>query len=271
MARIAGHTRALPRFPKGRRSRPALGMVISATLAAVPAAAFDPADMTGEERAAFGEAVRDYLLANPQIIYEMLGAIESESMAAGADADQSGIAAQADALFSSADDPMMGDPQGDVALVVFTDYRCPFCRATDADLLAMTQADPDLKIVVKHYPVLGPDSTVAAAFALAVLDLGGLEAHENAHSRLFGLRGGYTETSLGALARDLGLDPAAVFARMESDAVVERIEANLSLGRSFDLDVTPSFVLPGMLVRGQVPAEALGRYVAEVRARTKAP
>lgn len=234
-------------------------------LAAPPAAAFDPAAMTEAERAAFGAAVRAYLLENPQLVYEMLAAIEGERLDSAAAADTAQLAEKADELFGGAGDPVIGNPDGDVAIAVFTDYRCPYCRATEADLAALAAADPRLKIVIKHYPILAPDSAAAAAFALAVLDLGGQAAHDAVHPRLFGLRGGYTEATLGALAEEAGLDPAAVFARMESEGMAARIEATLALGRGFGLDMTPSFVLPGLLVRGQVPAEALSRYIAEAR------
>lgn len=246
-------------------------IVFCAALAlwAAPAAAFDPANMTEAESEAFGQAVREYLLANPQLVYEMLAAIEGERIAGGAAADQSAIEAKAAELFDHPGDPVLGNPEGDVPLVIFTDYRCPFCRATEADLAALVAEDRGLKVVVKHYPVLAPDSTVAAAFALAVRDLGGDAAHGEAHARLFGLRGGYTEASLGRLAGELGLDAEAVFARMESDEVVARLSANLALGREFGFDATPSFVLPGLLVKGQVPAEALRRYVGEARARAQ--
>lgn len=241
-------------------------LLLCAALAATPAAAFDPANMTPAEREAFGAAVRDYLLANPQLVYEMLDAIEGERIAAGAEADHTAIAGRAAELFEAPGDPVIGNPEGDVPLVVFTDYRCPWCAKTDGELVALAAADPGLKVVVKHYPILEPASTVAAAFALAVLDLGGPEAHAAVHPQLFGLRGGYTEATLGRLAGEAGLDPAEVFARMESDEVVARIEANLALGRSFGLDMTPSYVLPGLLVRGEVPAAALERYIDEARA-----
>lgn len=241
--------------------------LVALALAPVSAAAFDPAAMTEAEREAFGKAVREYLLANPGLVYEMMAGTEQKRLQDAAGADLEALAEKADALFAAPGDPVMGNPEGGVSLAVFTDYRCPFCKETEADLLALTEADPDLRIVVKHYPILAPDSAAAAAFALAVLDLAGQDAHDAVHPRLFGLRGGYTEASLGALAREAGLDPDAVFARMESDAVADRLASNLELGRHFGLDATPSFVLPGMMVRGQVPPEALSRYVAQERER----
>lgn len=221
--------------------------------------------MTQAEREAFGRAVREYLLANPGLVYEMMGAIEGARLDAEAEADTALLAERAEALFADPADPVMGNPAGDVSIAVFTDYRCPFCRQTQADLAALAAADPGLRIVVKHYPILAPDSAAAAAFALAVLDLGGQAAHDAVHPKLFGLRGGYTEATLGALAREVGLDPSEVFARMESDAMAVRIEATLDLGRGFGFDMTPSFVLPELMVRGQVPAAALERYIAEAR------
>ena len=162
---------------------------------------------------------------------------------------------------------MTGNPQGDVSIAVFTAYRSPFRRQTEADLAALVAADTGLRIGIKHYPILAPDPAAAAAFASAVLAPGGQAAHDAVHPRLSGLRGGYTKATLGALARDAGLDPAEVFARMESDDMAARIEATLALGRTFGFDVMPSFALTGMPVRGRVPAEALARYVAQAHAR----
>ncbi len=243
-------------------------MALAALLAATPAAAFDPAAMTEAERAAFGAAIRDYLLENPGLVYEMLDAAERQRMADIARADREALADRAADLFGGEGEPVAANPDGDVTLTVFTDYLCPYCRRTEDELTALAAADPGLRIVIKHYPVLTPDSRTAAAFALAVLDLGGQALHAEVHPRLFALRGGYSRASLGRLAAGIGLDPDAVLDRMTHPEVTARLDANLALGQEFGLDATPSFALPSTLVRGHVPPDVLARYVNDLR---KAP
>lgn len=238
-------------------------------LAATPVLAFDPADMSRAEREAFNAAVRDYLMANPGLVYEMLAAIEGQRLEDEASADLQRIAKWSEDLFRRPGDPVLGNPDGDVTLVMFTDYRCPYCRATEADLAEMIAADPGLRIVVKHYPILTPESATAAAFALAVADIGGNAAHLEAHARLFDLRGGYSEASLARLATDLGLPADAVLERMRGEDVKNRIASTLALGSEFGFDATPSFVLPQLLVRGQMPKEVMEGYVEEARARAE--
>lgn len=246
-------------------------LILGAALAltTTPAAGFDPAAMSPSERDAFGAAVRDYLLANPGLVYEMLAKLEGERMADEATADRDRIAKWSELLFQDDGGAVLGNPEGDVALVIFTDYRCPFCRATEDDLAALIAADPGLRVVVKHYPILSPDSATAAAFALAVAEIGGTAAHAKAHARLFGLRGGYSEATLSGLAQDLGLPVEQVMSRMRSPEVTARIEQNLALGREFGFDATPSFVLPHLLVRGQVPAGVLADYLDQARAKAR--
>ncbi len=240
-------------------------LALALALSAVPAAAFDPGAMSEAERAAFGAAVREYLLSDPGFVYDMLATVERTRITDAAANDLAELAAAAPDLFASPGDPVLGNPDGDVTLAYFTDHRCPFCRATEADLAALIAEDPELRIVVKHYPILTPESRTAAAFALAVNDLAGAEAYATAHDRLYGLRGGFTPASLGALATDLGLASDQVLARMESAEVAARIDANLALGQRFGLDATPSFVLPKLLVRGQVPGVALKGYIDAAR------
>ena len=241
-------------------------LILAAALLASPALAFDPAAMTEAEKEAFGQAVRDYLVDNPHVIFEALAAAEGQRLEDEAAADLSLLQERAEMLFGD-DDPVLGNPDGDVTLVVFTDYRCPFCAQMEEDLNALTQADPNLRLVHKEYPILTPDSAKAAAFALAVWQIGGAEAYAEAHHRLYNLRGGFTEASFGRLAEDLGLPKNEVLTLAASPEVATKVGETLALGREFGLDQTPSFVLPHLIVRGAIPAEVLQSYVNDERTR----
>ena len=95
--------------------------------AALPAAAFDVTDMTADERAAFQGEVRDYLLANPEVVLEVIAALEAREAEMEAANDANMIAANSEAIFGDDHSWVGGNPDGDVTIVEFLDYRCGFC------------------------------------------------------------------------------------------------------------------------------------------------
>ncbi len=242
-------------------------LVLLVALLATPALAFDPSNMTPAEKEAFGTAVREYLLENPYVIYEALAAIENQRMNEAAANDKAMLSEAAPELFHAEGDPVLGNPEGDVTLVVFTDYRCPYCAEMEPEIIALAEADPMLRIVIKEYPILTPESREAAAFALAVAEVASPEMYALVHSELFVLRGGYSDAALHRYAESMGLPADLVMELKDAPETQARIDANLALGGRFGLDQTPSFVLPHLMVRGAIPADTIAGYIREARAR----
>jgi protein-disulfide isomerase len=243
-----------------------LSLALSVTsLAAAGIAAFVALSNDGET----GEdGIRAYLLANPGVVVEALQAAERDARAQEAEAAKSRIAAAADRLNDDGFSPVLGNPEGDVTLVMFSDYRCGFCKQAHGDLVEILAGDPDLRVVVKEFPILGEASVTAARFAHAVKDLGGPAAYAEVNDALFQDPAIIAGGRYAALAERVGLDWTEVSARMESDEVGDRIAITQELGRDLGVQGTPNFVLDGQLVPGVIPAAALRAALAEIRSRS---
>jgi protein-disulfide isomerase len=249
-------------------SRPLAALALAATLAAAagPAAAFDPAAMSAEDRAAFDAAVRDYLLRNPEVLLEAIDILNARQAAAQAEADARLVAANAGALYDDGFSWVGGNPEGDVTLVEFIDYRCGVCRRANPDVWSLVEGDGNIRIVVKEFPILGPESELSSRFAIATLQLAGPDAYERAYRGLIELRASVNPASLTRLGEALGLDTPAILARMQAPEVTRVIEETRALALRLQITGTPTFVFGDRMVRGLVPLADMQRLVAEVRA-----
>lgn len=240
---------------------------LAATLAcAGPALATDLTEMTEAERDAFGAAVRAYLMENPQVIIEAVNELERRQQAAQGDRDLDLIAANRGDIFDDGFSHVGGNPEGDVTLVEFIDYRCGYCRKAHEEVKELIESDGNIRFIVKEFPILGPDSLESSKFAIAVLEVAGDAAYESAHDALIKLGGTVNETALRRLAETLGLDAEAVLAEMESDRVAQRIAETRALAQRLQINGTPTFVLEDSLLRGYLPLDAMRQVVAQERA-----
>jgi protein-disulfide isomerase len=205
----------------------------------------------------FGAQVRAYLLENPEVIFEAVAVFEQRNAMAQAEMGRAVIEANAEALFNDGHSWVGGNPEGDITLVEFVDYRCGFCKRALDEVLTVLDADPGIRLVMKEFPILGPESELASRFAISVLRLGGNEAYETAHYSLLRHDGALTPEFLDDLASELGLDFAAIAAEMESPEVTQVIAENRALAQRLQISGTPTFVMEDELIRGYVEAEDL--------------
>ncbi|MEJ6394766.1 DsbA family protein [Gymnodinialimonas sp. 2305UL16-5] len=224
-----------------------------AALLALPAGATDVTDLSASERDAFREEVRAYLLENPEVLMEAIAVLEERQAAVEAEAQALAVVENADALFNSAFDHVGGNPDGDVTIVEFLDYRCGFCRRAHPEVTELVEGDGNIRIITKEFPILGEQSVLASRFAIATrIALGG-QAYEQMNDALITMRADVTELSLARLADDLGLDSEAIFTAMDDPLVETTINYNRQLGQRMGITGTPSFVFGDQLVQGYVP------------------
>lgn len=238
-----------------------LSLIAAAVLAASPVLADGLTDMTDAERAAFREEVKAYLMENPDVIIEAMTVLQEREDAAAADRDLQMMAENKDAIFNSATDWVGGNPQGDITLVEFMDYRCGYCRKAYEEVEELVKSDGNIRFVMKEFPILGEQSLLSSQFALAVKMLYGEEAYKAAHDALITLRGDATPETLATLATQLGHDPAAVAAKMADPAVMDVIKANHELATTMEINGTPTFVIDETMVRGYVPLDGMRQIV----------
>jgi protein-disulfide isomerase len=214
---------------------------------------------------AFGERVRAYLLENPHVIMEAVGVLQQREDAAAAMADQDIIAAQMDALTNDGFSWVGGNPDGDITVVEFMDYRCGYCKKAHPEVESLLSADGNIRFIVKEFPILGEQSILGSQFAIAAHIVAGDDAYKAVHDTLMSYNGEITAESLSRLADSLDLDGAAILAKLDDPEVVRRISENRALGKALDISGTPTFVVQNQMVRGYVPAEQLQKMVDQLR------
>ena len=241
--------------------------LIAAFAFGAPAAqATDLAAMTPADRDAFRAEVKAYLMENPEVLIEAIDVLNKRQAATETANDATLLQQPAAEIYNDPASWVGGNPQGDITVVEFTDYRCGYCRKAYEDVAELVKSDGNIRFVVKEYPILGDASIISSRFAIAVRQLAGDDAYTRAHDALITLRGDPTPETLTKLATDLGLDAPAILARMDSAEVAAVIDANHALGNTLSITGTPTFVVDGTMVRGYVPLDGMRQIVKDQRA-----
>lgn len=248
-----------------------LKVYLAAALLLVPVAASADqagkpnASFTPEETKAIGAIVREYILANPQILVESLQLLEERERVAQIEAQRAAVAANVEDLTQDPSSPVLGNPDGDITVVEFFDYRCPYCRKVSPDLMEAVDKDGEIRLVMKEFPILGPDSVVASRAALAAVKQ---DRYREFHMALMTAAGELNEDNILLVAETSGLDVERLRADMQSEDVRQQIRKTYLLAKGLQIGGTPAFVIGEEIVPGAVPIEQLLEIVARERAKT---
>ncbi|MBR9651997.1 DsbA family protein [Thalassovita aquimarina] len=243
-----------------------LAAVAFSTLA-LPAQAFDISDMNDQERAEFRAEVRAYLLENPEVILEAYQVYEQRQAVAEVARDKQMVQANSDAIFNDDRAWVGGNPEGDITLVEFMDYRCGYCRKAHDEVKQLLETDGNIRFIVKEFPILGDDSVLTSRFAIATRLVAGDDAYGKMNDALIKFRGKVSEKSMVRLANTMGLDGKAIAARMNDPEVDQLIGDNHVLAQKLGISGTPTFVLQDQMLRGYVPLANMTELVAATRAQ----
>lgn len=214
-----------------------------------------PMDAPVAVDAEFGDKVRAYLLQNPEVIFEAVAVFEQRNLEAQANMDSDLIAANAEALFNDPKSWVGGNPDGDITLVEFIDYRCGFCKRAYDEVASLLEQDGNIRLITKEFPVLGPESELASRFAISVLQLGGDAAYAQTKTIFYQHNGPITPDFLEDVAGELELDFADLSTRMGEDQITEILLMNRAVAQNLQITGTPTFVMETELIRGFVGAE----------------
>ena len=232
---------------------------VAALLLVLPLAATAQEAMT-EDRVR--ELVRETILANPEILVEAIAILEERAAQDRVTASADIIAAQRQLLERDSNAPVLANPDGDVTIVEFFDYNCPYCRRAVPAVEGLIEADPGIRLVYREWPILGEGSVFAARAALAARQQG---FYEEFHWAMMGMNGRAEERSVLRIAEEVGLDIDRLRADMEAPEVAEHIETSIRLADLLGITGTPTFILGDNLVPGAVEQDVLQRLVDEVR------
>lgn len=219
------------------------------------------AEATGD-KAALGRSIREYLLANPEVLMDAMQELERRQDSQRDAVAQKAIEKYHDELLRDPASPFIGNPDGDVTIVEFTDYQCPYCKRMYSTLKSAVAADGRIKLVYKDLPILGEPSKIAAVAALAAIKQG---KHDAFHSALMEASGKLDRDRIYEIAGSVGIDVAQLKKDMEDPRIKEQIERNLDLASELGVRGTPAFVIGRQFVPGAVDAEALRQYIADAR------
>ena len=245
--------------------RAATAAATALVLLGTPAQAFDISNMSADEREAFGEQIRAYLLENPELILEAVDLLEQRQQQAEAARDDVLVADNLRELQNDGYSWVGGNPEGDITLVEFMDYRCGYCRRAAPEVAKLLQSDGNIRLVIKEFPILGDASVLSSRFAVATKHVAGMDAYKQVHDALIEFGGEPNEVALRRLADGLSLDADAIFAKMDTEEVTAELRQTRALAQRMAISGTPTFVLGNELLRGYLPADQMEIMVAEIR------
>ena len=231
-------------------------------IAVLPAAPLGAAEIPPTQRQAIEGIIHDYLMKNPDVLIEALrGAEDKLNRDADAKAEKA-LDDRRSEIFDDPATPVGGNARGDVTIVEFFDYRCPYCKQVQPSLQTMLNEDHKLRFVYKEMPVLGPASVVAARAALAAQRQGKYEAF---HTAMMATKGQITEDTVFKVAASVGLDIDRLKRDMTAPDIAEAIKKNLALADALNIRGTPGFIIGDKIVPGALDIEALRNMVADAR------
>lgn len=235
----------------------------AAALALILVASCGAGDVSGaaakvdsRDRAAIEAIVRDYILSHPEIIPEAINGMQSREVTRLLAGNRKEI----ETPFAGA---VAGNPKGDVTVVEFFDYACPYCRAGHADIKQLIAADPGVRVVYRDFPVLSDASNEAAMASLSAAAQGRYAAF---HDRMFETAGKVERERTIATVRAAGLNEMRTARDLTSPALKAEIKRNLDLGRALGLTGTPTYIIGDRILGGAVGLTALREAVATARA-----
>jgi protein-disulfide isomerase len=245
----------------------ALGFVALASLGCFAQAA----EFTPEQKGAIEGIIREYLLKNPDVLQEALGELERRQQETQRGAQRDAVESEKQALFNSPNDAVVGNQKGNATLVVFFDYNCPYCKKAATDLDELMKSDPNLRVVLKEFPVVRPpDSLEAARIALAARQQLKDDKYFDFHMRLMTAKGLVNKERALEVAKEMKLDMAKLAKDTEAEEIRAAIQSTVRLGDKLGITGTPSFVVGDLVISGAVGNEPLRQALVAVRACGKA-
>ena len=234
-------------------------------LLATQSFALDLSKMSAAERALLQKEIRLYLLENPEIIMEAVEVLQEKEQQAAIQSDFELVKKHKKAIFEDGFSFIGGNPNGDITLVEFVDYRCGYCKKAHNEVEKLLSTDGNIRFVIKEFPILGDDSLVLSKFALAVKVVHGDEIYKLVHDILIKMKSPPSEKAFNQILSNLNLDAKLVESAMESNEVNGMIAYTRTLAERLKISGTPTFVMNDELIRGYVPFDALINIVNNKR------
>jgi len=219
-------------------------------------------EFNADQTEAIGQIVREYLLENPQVMIEVFDKLEEQQAAAEKQAAEAAIASNSDGLFNDDYSYVYGNPDGDVTVVEFFDYKCGYCKRAVKDVIAAVEEDGNIRLVYKEFPILSEQSEVAARAAMAAISQ---NKYMEMHLALMATSGDLDEDRIMRIADDAGLDTDRLKQDMKDPGIQAAIDRNHQIAREIGIEGTPAFIIGSQMVPGAVGKARLLEVVEQER------
>jgi protein-disulfide isomerase len=238
-------------------------VLIQVSLAAIPAWA-DPG-FSQAQKDQVDKLIHDYIVGHPDLVMSALQDAQNKADAARQAQAQSALSQHRQALLHDPNSPVLGNPQGDVTLVEFFDYRCPYCKSSAPDVTELIRSDPHLRVVMKEFPVLGPESVYASRIALIAARHGRYAAF---HDAVLAYKGSLDNDTTLAIAGTVGLDARQTEKEAGDPTLDTILQANLDLAKTLSIDGTPTFIVGDTIIPGVADLDDLKEAIATARGKS---
>ena len=235
------------------------------TALAPPAVAIDLNKMTSEERALFRAEIRSYLMEKPEVLVEAMQVLREREARQEANRDEQMLSQLSPEIFNDGVSFVGGNPDGDITIVEFVDYRCGYCRRAYSDMMQLIMVDKNIRWVIKEFPILGQDSDLASRLAVATLQHYGPKDYANLHNVLMEFKGPINNGTLSRISQDAGIELDPILELIKSKEVSDHISRMRALGQQLGITGTPAFVIEDTILRGYLPLTEMQKIIAEIR------
>ena len=226
------------------------------------ARADDAPPLTDKQQEAVKKLVHEYLVEHPEVMMEAIQAYREKERLASEENAKKALAQKADALTHDPNSVVLGNPNGDVTIVEFFDYHCPYCKAMADSSLDAVKTDGKVRMVMKELPILGPDSVLASRAAIASRKQ---HLYTEFHQALMHLKGPLNEGSVMQTAAAVGLNVDKLKKDMTDPEVESIISANLELAHAINIDGTPGWVIGDKVQAGAMSPQAFKQMIDDAR------
>jgi len=174
-----------------------------------------------------------------------------------------------EAILNDPTAPIGGNPKGDLTIVTFFDYNCPFCKKAEPDLERVVKEDGQIRLVYKDWPILTKASVYGAQMALAAKYQGKYDA---VHAALMGIPGPkIPEDKMLAAIRTSGVDMQRLEAdlQLHADEISATLKKHLAQADSLELRGTPAYLVGRFRVTSALTYGQFKQAVGDARAQAK--
>jgi len=234
--------------------------LLALALAPMPSRADDA--LTPAQTDQVNKLIHDYFIKNPKALIEAIEHAEASVKEDEQSQAKALIQTNREALEQDPTSPVLGNPKGDVTIVEFFDYRCPYCKVTAPTLQTLIGKDPKVRLVMKEFPILGKESVFASRVALVAQKHG---KYAEFHEAMFALKTKLDDDTTLAVAKSVGLDPAQVKKEADSSDIDAILKHNYELAKQLNIGGTPAFIIGDALLPGAVELKDFQDAIAAAR------